>query len=65
MPTQRGDVEARLTRTKDGFVASYRLPNGVGARAAPPPGLGVVGWPKLTGAAIEITFERVKAATPA
>jgi hypothetical protein len=65
VPTPRGDVEARLERTKDGFVASYRLPKGVGARAAPPPGLAIVDWPRLTGSEIEIRFERKARATAA
>lgn len=65
VPTARGDVRARLERTKDGFIARYRLPSGIGARASPPPGIGVVGWPKLTGAEFEITFERTKTAAPA
>jgi hypothetical protein len=62
VPTPRGDVEARLERTKDGFVARYRTPNGVAARAAPPPGLAIVDWPALTGTEIEIRFERAATA---
>ena len=62
VPTPRGDVEAKLERTKDGFVARYRTPKGVAARTAPPPGLTIAGWPALTGAEIEIRFERKPAA---
>jgi hypothetical protein len=62
VPTPHGDVEARLERTRDGFVARYRTPTGVGARAAPPPGLAIADWPALTGTQIEIRFERTAAA---
>jgi hypothetical protein len=62
VPTPRGDVEASLERTKDGFVARYRTPTGVGARAVPPPGFAIADWPGLTGTEIEIRFERTKPA---
>ena len=60
VPTPRGDVEASLERTKDGFVARYRTPTGVGARAVPPPDFAIADWPGLTGTQIEIRFERTK-----
>ncbi len=62
VPTPHGDVEARLERTRHGFVARYRTPKGLGARAEPPPGHAIEGWPGLTGTEIEIRFERTKAA---
>jgi alpha-L-rhamnosidase len=62
VPTPRGDVEASLERTKDGFVARYRTPTSVGARAVPPPGHKIVDWPGLTGTEIQIRFERTKPA---
>ena len=58
VPTPRGDVEARLERTKAGFVARYRTPEGVGACAVPPPGFAIVDWPGLTGTEIEISLDR-------
>jgi hypothetical protein len=41
VPTPHGDVEARLERTSGGFVARYRLPEGLTAMASPPPGVGL------------------------
>ena len=58
VPTPRGDVEARLKRTSKGFIAHYRLPAGLTARAAPPPGLALNGAPGLLDGDVELRFER-------
>ena len=58
VPTPRGDVEARLERTADGFVARYRLPAGLIARAAPTPGLALAAPPGLLDGDVELRFER-------
>jgi alpha-L-rhamnosidase len=58
VPTPHGDVEARLERTGDGFVASYRLPPGLDARPAPPPGLVLAAGPGPLQGEVELRFER-------
>ncbi|HXQ16630.1 MAG TPA: alpha-L-rhamnosidase C-terminal domain-containing protein [Caulobacteraceae bacterium] len=58
VPTPRGEVEARLERTADGFVARYRLPAGLTARVAPPPGLTLATPSGLLDGEVELQFER-------
>ena len=53
-----GDVEVQPGARRDGFVARYRTPTGVGARAVPPPGFAIAAGRALTGTQIEIRFER-------
>jgi alpha-L-rhamnosidase len=58
VPSPHGDVEARLERDGAGFVARYRLPGGLTARVAPPPGLALVAAPGSLQGEIEVRFER-------
>ncbi len=63
VPTPHGDVEARLERAGDGFVARYRLPAGLAARPEPPPGLALAAAPGRLEGEVELRFERTSAAS--
>jgi hypothetical protein len=58
VPSPHGDVEARLERTAAGFTARYRLPAGLTARAAPPPGFALAADAGLLDGEVELRFER-------
>ena len=60
VPTPLGDVEARLERDGDGFVARYRTPTGVGFDVLAAPGLALVGPPTIAGDTVEARFKPVK-----
>jgi hypothetical protein len=49
VPTARGDVEVRLERDGDGFVAQVRTPAGVPTQLRAAPGLKAAGATKATG----------------
>ena len=49
VPTARGDVEVRLERDGDGFVAQVRTPAGVPTQLRAAPGLKAAGAAKATG----------------
>ena len=61
VPTPHGDVEARLERAGDGFVARYRLPAGLTARPQPPPGLALAAERALEGE-VELRFAPARVA---
>ncbi|HEX4199014.1 MAG TPA: alpha-L-rhamnosidase C-terminal domain-containing protein [Caulobacteraceae bacterium] len=58
VPTARGDVEVRLARDGDGFIAQVSGPAGTPVHLAAAPGLRADGAAKATGAAWEGRFVR-------
>ncbi|HLY79174.1 MAG TPA: alpha-L-rhamnosidase C-terminal domain-containing protein, partial [Caulobacteraceae bacterium] len=62
VPTPHGDVEARLERAGDGFVARYRLPDGLTASVTPARGFVLLAEPDRLQGEIELRFERDSAA---
>ena len=61
VPTPHGDVETRLERDGDGFVARYRLPDGLTASITPQPGTLLAAEPGRLQGDVELRFTRAKA----